>query len=195
MATPQWAPTAGGQSDRKSSCGGGTAKTEKFVGRKEELSGYVFDITNARNSNNYTRMLKEIARFAGSTSRFGADLKLTMESELLITLSRPVRLIALPANETDPDMINQHEVDMDVYQEDIKNFVKRKSTLKDNMGQSYALVWGQCSQQMRAKVESSSSYPTVNMTSDLLGLLRLIKQSSFDRQTRTMTNEEYHERF
>ena len=51
------------------------------------------------------------------------------------------------------------------------------------MGQAYALVWGQCLQQMRAKVESLPQYPRVNTRSDLLGLLQLIKQCSIDFHT------------
>ena len=64
MATPQRAGGAGGRNDRSMNRGGNVVKKEKFDGRKEELSGYIFDITNARNSNNYSRMLKEIARYA-----------------------------------------------------------------------------------------------------------------------------------
>ena len=84
------------------------------------------------------------------------------------------------------------------------------------MGRAYENIWGQCSQQMRAKVESSNNYDVVHNNSDLLGLLRLIKISSFDfhsqknsfhglidvekafknfRQPKTMSCEDYHEKF
>ena len=46
----------GGKADDK-----GVIKKEKFEGRTSNLSGYIFDITTARQSNQYSRMVKEIA--------------------------------------------------------------------------------------------------------------------------------------
>ena len=63
----------------------------------------------------------------------------------MVTIPRPQRPANLQAGVTDPDVIADHEIDMDVYREDIKSFVKRRDTLQDNMGQAYLLVWGQCS--------------------------------------------------
>ena len=135
MATPQQA--GGGTRGNRVGIGGrgdGAIKREKFDGRKDELSGYVFGITNARNSNNYSRTLKEIAWYAGSTSKFGGDLKQTIETETAVTIPRPRRPADLAAGETDPDAISNHEINMDVYQEDIKGFVKQRDMLQDNMG-------------------------------------------------------------
>ena len=94
-------------------------KTEKFDGSTDELSGYLFEVTGARNSNRYSRTVKEIARYAGSSSRYGADLKRTIETETVFTIPRPSKPTALNAGETDTDVIENHEVDTDIYREDI----------------------------------------------------------------------------
>ena len=86
----------------------------------------------------------------------------------------------------------------------------------NNLGRAYDIIWGQCTAQMRAKVESMNAYETVHNGSDVLGLLNLIKLAAFGfhtnrstyiavievekafknfRQSRTMSCEDYHEKF
>ena len=117
-------------------------KKDKFEGRTEELSGYTFDITTARKSNNYSRTLKEIARHVESSSKHGADLKRTIETETIFNIERPVRPIALVGGET-PDEEETYAIETDIYREDIKNYVRRRSVLEDNMGRGYEIIWGQ----------------------------------------------------
>ena len=100
-------------------------------------------------------------------------------------VSRPTRPTPL-ATGADPDAQEAYDVDMDIYREDVKNLVKQKNSLEDNMGRTFEIVWGQCTQAMRAKVEAQGSCTTVCNTSDLLGLLRLIKLASFDFHSQKM---------
>ena len=106
-----------------------------------------------------------------------------MESKALYGIPRPVKPAALPSSAT-ADKIADHEVKTDIYKEDIKEYVQRQSTLQDNMGRAYEVVWGKCSKPMREKVESMNTYQTVKGNSDLLGLLSLIKFSCFDFHSR-----------
>ena len=190
-------------------------KQEKFEGRAEGLAGYVFNTTTARNANNYTQTLKEIARHVGSSSKFGADLRRTIEDSTMFTVIRPTRPATLGTGAT-ADKKDAYNVGMDIYRKDIKNFVKRRSTLEYNMGRAFEIIWGQCTQAMRAKVEAMPTYKTISNSSDLLGLLRLIKHARFDfhslknpfqslikvekafknfRQDREMNLDKYHEKF
>ena len=181
------------------------------------MSGYVFDTTSVRNADNYTKTKNEIARHVGSTSKYGGDLRRTIEKETVVTFMKPTRPRLVPAGNTaTPDEQYEYEELMDVYREDMKAYVKRKVTLDDNMSRAYEMVWGQCSNQMRAKVEADPGYTTVRDSSDLLGLLKLIKLVSFDfhsqksrplgllevekafknfRQRPDVTTDNYHEKF
>ena len=138
-----------------------------------------------------------------------------IETEKKFVIARHTRPAALAGGE-DSDEIETHAVKTDMYREDIKNYVKRRSILEDNMESVCEVVWGQCTQQTRAKVESSDKYAKVHNDSDLLGLFNLIKISSFDfhsqknsyhglielekafknfRQQKSMSCEDYHEQF
>ena len=116
-------------------------KSEKFEGSTSELSGYVFDTTNVRNADNYTKTKNEIARHVGSTSKYGGDLRRTIEKEAIVTFTKPTRPRLVATGEVaTPDEQYAYEELMDVYKEDMKAYVKRKVTLEDNMGRVYEMV-------------------------------------------------------
>ncbi len=45
----------------------------KFDGKCEELKGHIFDCTDVRQSDQYSRTVKEIAEYVGRTYKYGAD--------------------------------------------------------------------------------------------------------------------------
>ena len=47
------------------------------------------------------------------------------------------------------------------------------------MGRAYGVIRGQCTQQMSAKVKLITCYNAIHAASDLLGLLNLIKLTTF----------------
>ena len=52
------------------------------------------------------------------------------------------------------------------------------------MEKSYALILGQCSKTIRDRIEAHEQWEPVNSSSNALGLLRLIRQSLYQRATR-----------
>ena len=53
-----------------------------------------------------------------------------------------------------------------------------------NMEKTYALILGQCSKTIRDRIEAHEQWEPVNTSSNALGLLRLIRQSLYQRATR-----------
>ena len=49
--------------------------------------------------------------------------------------------------------------------------------------QAFAVVLGQCSQTVRERIRASTSWRTVNDNSDLMGLLRLVRESLYTGAT------------
>ena len=47
--------------------------------------------------------------------------------------------------ETNEDEENSDKVDLEIYKEEMKQFVQRKMNLRRNLEKSYGLIWGQCS--------------------------------------------------
>ena len=55
---------------------------------------------------------------------------------------------------------------------------------EQNMEKTYALILGQCSKTIRDRIEAHEQWEVVNTSSNALGLLRLIRQSLYQRATR-----------
>ena len=57
----------------------------KFEGKCEELHGHVYDCTDSRQSDQFTKTTKEVAEYIGRTYRYGGDARLAVEK-----LKKPV---------------------------------------------------------------------------------------------------------
>jgi hypothetical protein len=65
-----------------------------------------------------------------------------------------------------------------IWEKLIDEHVKRLTHLGENLKTLYSLVWGQCSDIMRQKVEAQDAFETISTTGDGLGLLRALKKES-----------------
>jgi hypothetical protein len=120
----------------------GTSKQTKFDGKCEELKGHIFDCTDVRQSDQYSRTVKEIAEYVGRTYKYGADARMAVEQ-----LARPT--IEVPNDPPDDATKTQ----LRIWEKKIDEFVKRETYLDENLKTIYSLVWGQCTDIMRQKVE------------------------------------------
>jgi len=74
-----------------------------------------------------------------------------------------------------------------IYHQELKDHVKRMSTLKENKRISYSLIIGQCTPNMRAKVESHEDYEEASTNLDPILLLKMIKSIVFDFQEKSIS--------
>ena len=75
-------------------------------------------------------------------------------------------------------------VQVKLWELDIKDHRKKAEDRERNMEKAYALILGQCSKTVRDRLEAHDDWVTVNQSSNALGLLRLIRQSLYQRATR-----------
>ena len=71
--------------------------------------------------------------------------------------------------------------------------VKREMHLKENLKTLYSLVWGQCTEAMRAKIKAHATFGRVSQSSDSLELLRIIKDQAFNYQNQKYNFQALHE--
>eukprot|EP00978_Attheya_sp_CCMP212_P045374 scaffold343757_cov24-Attheya_sp.AAC.1 len=58
------------------------------------MEGHIYDCTDSRQSNMYTRMTKEIAEYVGLNYRNGGDVRLAVEMLNIPTLAMPKAAVA-----------------------------------------------------------------------------------------------------
>jgi len=132
----------------------------KFEGKCDALKGHIYDYSDARQADLFTKTTKEIAEFVGRTYKYGSDTRLAVEGLALPTLTMP----------TDPDA-SASKTELKIWDENVKEFVKRSNYLSENVKTLYSLVWGQCTDIMRQKIEALDNFSTMSLSSDGLGLL------------------------
>lgn len=86
-----------------------------------------------------------------------------------LTMAEPV--IEMPK---EPGADPSRTEDM-IYTEQVKQYVKRESLLTSNKAATHAVIWGQCSKAMKARIKTLDDYQTRNKTNDCFWLLQKIR--------------------
>jgi hypothetical protein len=136
----------------------------KFEGNCEELKGHVFDCSNSRQADMFSKITKAIAGHVGKTYRYGNDVRLAVQNLTPMVMDVPKDLANTATN-----------AQKRIWEKKINEFVKRELYFEENMQTLYSLIWGQCSDVMQARVEALSDYDTMSESGDSLALLKAIK--------------------
>ena len=140
----------------------------KFKGKTEELKGHLYDCSNQKQSDQFVTTTCEIAEYVGRTYKYVGDIKATLEK-------LDIFQIDLPPQPDDPDDALQKLI----YTKEAEEHVKRRVFLCENMKTAYSLIWGQCSDLMRVKVQAHKEYDNFNKSQDPVELLKAIKSINF----------------
>lgn len=140
----------GGQRDQQ------PPRVPKFEGKCPELAGHIYDYSNARQAaDKYTKTTREICEYVGRTYKFGADTKVALQ-----TLKKPVF-----QDPPDPPP-SATRTQIRKWEKHVDELVKRETSLESNLMSAYSIIYGQCSDVMRAKLESRPGFDTMESTSD-----------------------------
>jgi hypothetical protein len=116
---------------------------EKFVGRSDDLEGYIYSIVSSKGGVQFARTTEEIARYAGdkysTVGSYICTAVLTMMAQV------PVRPTA-PVGVGTPPVVDK--VDQAIFGEEIRQFVKENAAIVAAMKGLYSLIWGQCSESL-----------------------------------------------
>ena len=154
-----------------------TASGAALEGREDALKGHIYDIVNTSTSANaFITTTEEIAEFAGRTLKMGNSVKRSMEQMTTITVNKPSK----PPHDKEGIV---DEVDQAIYKEEVKSYVIDKKLLKSSMQKAYSVIYGQCSDDVRAKIEAMSNHIALSEAGDPIGLLKNIKTVMTNVQT------------
>ena len=108
----------------------------------------------------------------GRTYQHSGDIRRAIEILSLPTIPMPVAPVADPI----PSLLAA------IFSEQVKEYVNQTSRLQENIKRLCALVWGQCSDTMRTRLQALDSYEDMHSASDGLQLLIAIKDLMFNVQ-------------
>jgi hypothetical protein len=179
--------------------------TTKFTGECADLIDCIFDCRDSKQSGKFKTTIGKLSTYVGSKYDYGGDVTKVIKTLTLITLTPP----ADPPTGSTAGVTKLWEIEL-------TNFVKRRLKLEDNLHRLYALIWGQCTEHMKDKLEAMPNFEKMDVDQDSVALLKAIKGMTYkfadqkylpfaladavvrlDRmfQSKDMTDSEYLEKF
>jgi hypothetical protein len=143
---------------------------EKFVGRCDDLTGFIYDVVTSKGGVAYTRTTEEIARYVGEKySTTGHAIRTAILTLKVPVPQRPVAPVADATTKTiDP-------TDAEIFKQEVRMYVQMRAAITSAMKSLYDLLWGQCSESLRSRLRSFEDYPTYSQNGDSLTLLKGIR--------------------
>jgi hypothetical protein len=157
-------------------------KQVKFEGRCSDMKGNVYDCNDAKQTDQYSKTTKELADYVGRTYKYGGDMR-----QAILSLTVPV--IQEPQEPDD----EENRLQMRLWEKQVDEYVKKSTWLAEHIKSLYSLVWGQCSEAMRQKIESLEDFETISMASDGVALLTAIKNATYNYQSQKYRIESINE--
>jgi hypothetical protein len=145
---------------------------QTFEGQCKELKGNIYDCSDIRQSDMFAKTTKEISTYVGRVYKGGKDISTAVDN-----LQFPELL--MPEEPDDNVTLGKTRY----WEKKLDAFVKRKELLADNMGRLYSLVWGQCTEMMKQKVEAMDEYAEHAKEKDGIELLKMVRSLCFSYQS------------
>mmetsp|Transcript_1688 Transcript_1688/g.3611 ORF Transcript_1688/g.3611 Transcript_1688/m.3611 type:complete len:966 (+) Transcript_1688:108-3005(+) len=127
----------------------------------------------------FSKSMQEIYQFIRTDFTYGETVVAAMKAEEDVVLpDQPV----MPDNPDD-------DVEMDIYQELLKSYVKRFEIQRANLRKAYGVILGQCSPNLRRMLETLREWKRIDNTADVYALIKSIKVLVFQREVTTNVYE------
>ena len=126
----------------------------------------MYDCSEFSQVDGYTKTTKEIAEYVGRT--YSADARTSVETLVLPTFTYPND----PAADTSG-------MGRRKWQKRVDSMVTREDHFEEDLKKVYSLIWGQCTEYLRAKLEAKDGYLQMKSDYDTIELLKSIKDCVF----------------
>ena len=159
-----------------------TPRHPKFEGKCDDLKGHVYDCSDSRQADQFARTTKEIAEYVGRTYKYGGDTRLAVENLAFPKMVEP---------EDPPDGASKTKIK--IWERDVEEFCRRQHNVREHIKTLYSLVWGQCSDIMRQRIEALDEFDKMSTDDDGIALLIAIKAQTFNFQSQKYLPHAMHE--
>jgi hypothetical protein len=144
---------------------------EKFVGRSDDLKGFICDVAHNKGGVACTRTTEEIALCVGEKHTAAGSFIRTA----ILTLSMPMQQRpSAPVGTGTPPILD--DIEKEMFKEEMRMFVKTKASIESAMKSLCDLIWGQCSESLRSRLRGHNDWCATHSTdADSLALLKGIR--------------------
>ena len=143
-----------------------TNNASSFVGHSDEMKGHVFQCFDEQTDRlQFDKTVKALAAYAKHNLRYHTDIGCLFNTPMRVpTIALPVE----PATDSG-------ELMRMIFVEEVKEYVKRNTALTANVSAMFSVIWGQCSDNMKAEIKALSGYADAADRDDCFWLLANIQ--------------------
>jgi hypothetical protein len=142
-------------------------ESKQVLGKEEKLGELVYKFNTKDQSDMYLCTMEAIADFVGV--EYGRDMRMLVKHGTEKTFTEP----RIPmSDDTTPGL-------MEKYKTELRIFHRGKKEFQDNKAKVFLIILGQCTHNVKSKLEKELGYATLEMNDDVVGLLRQLKQMAF----------------
>ena len=131
----------------------------------------MYDVGTSTNSEIFTITTEKVAAYAGRTCKEAQGIRVAIEKVEDVIIPKSVK-----------DTVGDAGINERILNRDIEAYVKRRATYRQKKSSMYSVVIGQCTDAMKAKLKGMSTHSETDEKSDVIELLKLIRQYTFDFQ-------------
>jgi Reverse transcriptase (RNA-dependent DNA polymerase) len=161
-----------------------TSKGPAFAGETAELEGSIFDLVGgSKQALSYTKSIEKLRWYLGIKTKGGAEIAQCIKDDL----SEPKYIVP-------PDLASDATASAKrIHDKLLDKMVDRMDLFEQNRKTLYTLVWGQCAESVRARLEEMDGFDSAEDMMDGMALLRLLRsvmQNYQDKKYGVMAREE-----
>ena len=119
-------------------------------------------MVGSRSADLFIKTKKAVANYVGRTYQHSGDIRRAIETLTLPAIPMPIAPVADPI----PVLLAA------IFSEQVKEYVKQTSRLQENIKRLWALVWGQCSDTIRTRLQALETYDNMHTASDGLHTIK-----------------------
>ena len=154
-----------------------TPTAPTFKGSVKELNGHVFQCYGeTSNKNQFNRTVEELDGYIGINLKHSEDIKKMVKkmTDMVITVPTDLKSTAT-------------KTELKIWDKTVGSYVKRIDLYIENKSTLYSVLWGQCSDTMKAKIKALENFEKMSEHSNsLTSLLKEIKESRTDSNPETI---------
>ena len=124
--------------------------------------------TSIQKASLFDKSIEALIVYVATKYKYSSDLQYMLKN-----MADPI--MVMPA---DP-AANASRTALKLWEKECEAFHKRQVDYEENKKSLYAVVWGQCSAALQAKLKSETTYSTFDSTCDVLSLIKTIKAATY----------------
>ena len=150
-------------------------RSSPYTSNLAEIKDNIFDVGATRDPTKFTKSLKNIEAYIQMTYKMPDDIVKAIQKMKRPTFDPPEKLNKSKCMDSTGNYdADEYDMAKLTWKEDWKLIKTREQKYKENKANAWALVYNQCSSEMKVKLDRTSGYEQSKNNNDVIALLTMI---------------------